>query len=165
MEQSSAPATAPLRDHAVIPTRKRILVKWSLIATLLVFGYFAWQCGSGMHAAAGLSDNAVRRFHSQLDAAGYEDIVRESDKAFQDADSHEELLKFLAGVHSKLGKSVNSARGAIFVNASTHGTFIRVNYNSEFQRGGAVETFTWRKADGGLRLVGYHIESKVFFNQ
>src|SRR5205085_2371836 len=75
MEQSSAPATAPLRDHAVIPTRKRILVKWSLIATLLVFGYFAWQCGSGMHAAAGLSDNAVRRFHSQLDAAGYEDIV------------------------------------------------------------------------------------------
>ena len=145
------------------PKRNRILLKWSLIVIALVLGYFTWQCGSGMNAAARLSDDAVRRFHSQLDTGAYESIVRDSDTAFQKADSPEELLKFLAGVHSKLGTSRSFIRGGIFVNASTNGTFIKVDYTTEFQKGSAVEVFTWRKATDGLKLVGYHIESKTFF--
>jgi hypothetical protein len=145
------------------PKRTWILLKWSLIVTAFVFGYFTWQCGSGMNAAARLSDDAVRRFHSQLDTAAYESIVRESDAAFQNADRPEELLKFLAGVHSKLGTSRSFVRRGIFVNANTNGTFIKVDYTSEFQQGSAIEVFTWRKASDGLKLVGYHIESKAFF--
>jgi len=141
---------------------KRTLVKSSLIAVALVFGYFAWQCGSGMSTGARLSDDAVRQFHSQLDSGAYDSIVGESDEAFQNSDSHEELLKFLAGVHSKLGASRGFTRTNILVDANNNGTFIRVSYTSTFGQGSAVEVFTWRKVGSGLKLVNYHVESKTF---
>ncbi len=45
------------------------------------------------------------------------------------------------------------------------GSFIMTRYKTAFEQGDAVESFTWRKAGGGLKLVGYHIESKAFFNR
>ena|SRR6266550_8003609 len=125
MEQD-ATTRVPLDNYPAEPKRKRILLKWSLLATALLFGYFMWQCGSAMSAGTRLSDDVVRRFHSQLDSGAYDDIVRGSDEAFQESGSREELLRFLAGVHSKLGASRGFTRANIFVNASTNGTFIKV---------------------------------------
>jgi hypothetical protein len=102
------------------------------------------------------------RFHSQLDSGAYDAIIGEADEAFRNADSQEELLKFLAGVHSKLGAVHDFTRTNIFVSANTNGTFVKVTYNSTFEQGSAVETFTWRKVSGGLKLMAYHIESKAF---
>jgi len=88
-----------------------------------------------MGAGARLSDEAVRHFHSQLDSEAYSDIVRESDEAFQNSDNRDELVKFLAGVHSKLGPSRDFTRTNILVNANTNGTFIKVTYQSTLIRG------------------------------
>jgi hypothetical protein len=115
-----------------------------------------------MNAGARLSDEAVRHFHSQLDAEAYSDIVGESDEAFQESGSRDEIMQFLAGVHTKLGSSRDFTRTNIFVNASTSGTRIRVTYNSTFEHGNAVEAFTWRKASGGLKLVRYDVNSNAF---
>src|ERR1700693_5898269 len=72
--------------------RKSTKLKWTLVALgLFLFGYFAWQCGSGMRAGARLSDEAVRHFHAQLDSEAYDDIVRESDVAFQNSEPRDEL--------------------------------------------------------------------------
>jgi hypothetical protein len=124
-----------------------------------------WQCGSGLHAGARLSDDAVRHFHSQLDSEAYGDILRESDEAFQNSGSGDETTKFLAGVHSKLGSSRGFTRAGINVNASTNGTFIRVSYQSTFDQGNAVETFVWRKAGDGLKLVRYEVNSNAFLTR
>ena len=164
---------APLRPPApLIPQSvpesakpKSTSLRWALVAIGLLLGYFAWQCGSGMKAGARLSDEAVRHFHSQLDSEAYDDIVRDSDEAFQNSESRDELVKFLAGVHSKLGASRDFTRTNIFVNASTNGTFIKVTYESTFDQGNAVEAFTWKKASGGLKLVRYDVNSKVFLTR
>jgi hypothetical protein len=144
------------------PKRKWISLKWSLIAVVLLFGYFMWQCGSGMKAGARLSDEAVRHFHSQLDSEAYDDIVRDSDEAFRNSENRDELVKFLAGVHSKLGPSRGFNRTNIFVNANTNGTFMKVTYQSTFDQGNAVEAFTWKKAGVGLQLVRYDVNSNAF---
>ena len=157
------PTRIPQDNYPVEPTRKRVLWKWSLLAAALLLGYLMWQCGSGLSAGARLSDAAVQHFHSQLDSGDYEAILQESDPAFQNADSHEELVKFLTGVHSKLGALRGAARTNLSVNADTRGTFINTTYKSTFEQGDAVETFTWRKAGSGLKLVTYRIESKAFF--
>lgn len=142
--------------------RKWISWKLSFLALVLLFGYFAWQCGSGMSAAATLSDDAVRHFHSQLDSQAYNDIVVGSDEAFQKSDSADEIIKFLAGVHTKLGASRGFTRANVFVNATTGGTFIKVAYNSTFEQGKAVEAFTWKKEGAGLKLVRYDVNSNIF---
>jgi len=149
-------------DNPAPPKRNRALLKWSLLAAALLVAYLMWQCGSGMSAGARLSDNAVRHFHSQLDSEAYRDIVSESDEAFQNSESRDDLVKFLAGVHSKLGSSRDFNRTNISVNASTSGTFISVTYQSTFEQGKAMEAFTWRKAGGGLRLVRYDVNSNAF---
>jgi len=118
-----------------------------------------------MSAGARLSDEGVRHFHSQLDSEAYGDILGESDEAFQDSGNRDEIIKFLTGVHSKLGLSHGFSRTNVFVNATTSGTFIRVTYQSTFDQGSAVETFTWRKAAGGLKLVRYDINSNTFITR
>src|SRR5690242_19637278 len=95
--RAPTPLIAPTVQAPTKP--QRILWKWSLVVTVLFFGYFMWQCGSGMRAGAGLSDDAVGHFHSQLDSEAYSDILRESDEAFQKSASSDEITKFLAGVH------------------------------------------------------------------
>jgi hypothetical protein len=155
----------PVDNYPAQPKHKRVLLKWSLLATVLVLGYFMWQCGSSMRAGARLSDDAVRHFHSQLDSEAYGDIVRESDEAFQNAGNRDETIKFLAGVHSKLGPSHGFTRTNILVNASTVGTFIKVSYQSTFDQGNAVEAFTWKKAGGGPKLVRYDVNSNAFLTR
>jgi hypothetical protein len=161
MEETAATGT-PLGNYSAQPKPKRVLLKWSLIATALVLGYFMWQCGSGMKAGARLSDDAVRHFHSQLDSAAYSDIVHDSDEAFQNSANRDEMVKFLTGVHSKLGLSRGFTRTNMFVNASTNGTFLKVTYQSTFDQGNAVEAFTWKKTGAALKLVRYDINSNVF---
>jgi hypothetical protein len=160
-------APAPLIAPSVQAPAKRkwISVKWTLLAIVLVFGYFAWQCGSGMSAGARLSDDAVRHFHSQLDSQKYAEILDESDAAFQSSGSRDDILKFLSGVHSKLGASRSFSRTNIVVNATTSGTFIRVSYKSAFDQGDAQETFTWRKKGEGLTLYNYQVNSNVFLTR
>ena len=161
MEQ---PAQAVISQYSgpVTPKPKQILWKWSLGLVLIFVGYFMWQCGSGMLAGARLSDEAVRHFHSQLDSEAYSDILRESDEAFQKSASSDEITKFLAGVHSKLGSSRGFSRLGINVNATSSGTFIRLSYQSRFEQGNAVETFVWKKAGNAIKLVRYDVNSNVF---
>lgn len=161
MEQSAATAAFPGNNQAS-PKQKWVSWKWTIAAILLLFGYFAWQCGSGMNAAASLSDDAVRHFHSQLDSESYADIVRGADEAFQDSASNDEITKFLTGVHSKLGMARGFTRTNVFVSATTSGTLIKVSYKSTFDQGTAAEAFTWRKTGNALRLVRYDVNSNVF---
>lgn len=163
--EETATARIPLDNYPAQTKPRRILLKWSLLATVLVLGYFMWQCGAGIRSGALLSDGAVRHFHSQLDSEGYDDIVRESDEAFQNSGTREELVKFLTGVHSKLGQSRGFSRTNIFVNATTNGTFIRVSYQSTFDHGNAMEAFMWKKAGGSLKLVRYDVNSNAFLTR
>jgi hypothetical protein len=158
--EEPAPTGIFLTSDPVQPKRQWISWKWSLVAVVLLFGlfgYLAWQMRSGMSAAARLSDDAVRHFHSQLDSEAYADIVRDSDEAFRNSANSDEIIKFLRSVHSKLGAARVVASTDVFVNASTSATIIRVTYKSTFDQGDAVETFTWKKAGGALRLVRYDI--------
>ncbi len=152
----------PLEGSPPPPKRSWISVKWTVVAILLVFGYFTWQCGSGMWAGANLSDAAVSHFHSELDSQAYDNIISEGSELFRTSDEHDELVKFLAGVHTRLGASHNIYRAGINVSATTNGTFIKVTYNSSFEEGSATEEFTWRKENGNLKLVHYGVTSKAF---
>jgi hypothetical protein len=145
------------------PKRKRMLLMLSVLATAVLLGYLIWQIGCRITPGATLSDDAVRRFHSQLDSGPYDEPLKGSDETFLNTGSFKEQLNFFAGVHSKLGPSFGSTRTDISVTVNTKGTFVKVAYQSTFQKGNTVETFTWRRAaDGRLILTAYNVESNVF---
>ena len=140
---------------------KRAWWKWSLGLTALFLIYLMWQCGSALRQGRVLAEPAVQTFHAEFNAGQYEEIYQEADAGFTGAGKHDELVKFLAAVHTKLGDAGVTNQVNILVNANTSGTFITTRYDTTFTRGTAVETFTWVKEGGTVKLYGYHIESNA----
>lgn len=104
---------------------------------------------------------AVQHFHEQLNAGRYEEICREADEGLTQGGKQQEVGKFLEGVHAKLGDVSGEHLLSITVNTTTGGTFTVGQYNTTFARGSAVETFTWVRAHGALKLYGYDIRSNA----
>ncbi len=67
------------------PGSKRILWKWSLVATGILAAFLMWQCLSGLVQAGRLSDPAVAEFHRRMNAGDFEAIYSHAGEAFQQA--------------------------------------------------------------------------------
>ena len=153
-------STAPSFDST--PARpKRAWWKWSIGVTALLLIYLTWQCGSALHQGKVLAEPAVQAFHAKLNAGPYEEIYQEADSGFTGEGKHDELVKFLTAVHTKLGDAGVTNQVNMLVNATMSGTFITARYDTTFGRGKAAETFTWIKKNGTLKLYGYHIEGNA----
>ncbi len=152
---SSAP-----NEPADTPRKKRSLLKVSLIATALLFGYALYQCGTGLYKTSRQGTAAVQDFHAMLNAEQYERIYDEASEEFQQSGQKEELTGFLKAVHEKLGDAGETHMRNINVTTDTSGTRATGTYETTFKSGAAVETFTWRISGGKLRLLGYNINSR-----
>lgn len=144
------------------PTRKRVLWKWSLAITAIVAVFLVWQCGNAVLQGRRLATPAVDRFHQQLNAGKFEEIYQEAAQGFREGGKHEDIVRFLNAVHAKLGNAGATSAGNINVNATPNGTFVTTEYNTKFEKGDALETFTWLKAGGALKLHAYNIQSNAF---
>jgi hypothetical protein len=141
--------------------RKRVLWRWSLAATAFVLIFFAWQCGSALRDKTS-ANISVRRFHEELNSGQYEEIYREADRGLAEQGKHDQLVKFLEAVHVKLGDADTESLLSITVNTTTSGgTFTVAQYETTFAQGAAVETFTWTRHRGTLKLYGYNIQSNA----
>jgi hypothetical protein len=160
---SEPQSPAPNVGHTANPP-KRILWKWSLAIAAIVLLFLMWQLGSALYSGPKLSDTAVQRFHDELNRGQYDEICREGDEGFHQGERHDDLLRFLQLVHTRLGNLEISKQVNLHVKAGTGGTFLTSQYSSHFTQGQAMETFTWRKQGGTLTLYGFSVQSKALLN-
>jgi hypothetical protein len=146
---------------ATTTSARRGLWKWSLAFTAVLLTFLLWQCGTALRQGRALADPAVQEFHEKLNAGQYDEIYRGADQGLAGEGRQDELVKFLEGVHTKLGDASVATQINIRVNATTFGSSIVAQYNTTFARGSAVETFTWVKRSGTLKLYGYDIRSNA----
>jgi hypothetical protein len=157
---TAAPFSAPNVKFAATP-RKRVLWKLSIAATVLVGTLYIWWGGSAVYEGRNLAIAAAREFHLKMNEGDLQELCREADPDFTGSGSQDEPLKVLEAVHTKLGNVGASYLENIRVNATTNGTFIVTQHKTTFDRGSAVETFTWKKSSGILKLYGYNIQSNA----
>jgi len=158
-----APTQLPTPDFGDTPKpQKRVLWKWSLAVAGVLLLWLFWQCGSGLYSGYKSGDDAVKRFHTQLNAAQYEQICSEADEAFAQSEKHDELIHFPDQVHKKLGVAGTAKQSRMNVNATTGGTFVTSQFTTQFVEGEADETFVWRKSGNNLRLYRYNVQSNAF---
>jgi hypothetical protein len=143
--------------HSSAPIR--ILWKWSLAIAGILLILLAWECGSALFSGASLADNAVQRFHGQLNGGKFEEISREADEGLSQGEKRDELFNFLEAVHRRLGDAETQKRINLRVNATTRGSFLISQYDTQFSQGQAIETFTWRKNGRALKLYEYNVQS------
>ena len=115
--------------------------------------------------ASQLSEPAVQQFHEELNAGQYDRICGQAAEGFCGKGADGETVRFLKGVHEKLGSAGAVQRGNITVNTNTSGTFVTIQYNTNFALGPAQETFTWVKNGNTLRLYRYSVQSNALFTK
>ena len=115
--------------------------------------------GCSMSEDAAVAEQAVPRFHEQLDAGRFDAIYDESADELKTATTQQEFVAFLEAVHRKLGNTKASDKTGWTVNYQTSGSFVTLGYKTTFDGGSAEEQFVFRLQEKAAVLVGYHINS------
>ena len=116
-------------------------------------------CGCSMSEDTAVAEQAVPKFHEQLDAGRFAAIYDDSADELKKATTQQDFVAFLDAVHRKLGNTKSSGKTGWNVNYQTSGRFVTLGYKTTFDGGSAQEQFVFRLQDKAAVLVGYHINS------
>ena len=114
-------------------------------------------CSGGEDVA--MAEQGVEGFHAQLNAERFEAIHDGAGAEWKSATTKPDAIKLFSAVRAKLGPFKSGKQDGWRVNYDSGGKTVVVQYKSEFQRGAAVETFTFKESGERLQLVGYNINS------
>jgi hypothetical protein len=114
-------------------------------------------CSSGENLAD--ADKAVARFHAELNSGAFDQAYAESDPAMKKVTSQADYRNLMAGLRRKLGPFRSTKRTAWTVNYNTGGTFTNIQYDSQFAKDKATETFVFSSSDGKVRMVSFNVNS------
>jgi hypothetical protein len=116
-------------------------------------------CGCSMSADTSLAEQAVPRFHEQLNAGRFEAIYAGCGEELKKMTTQQDFVALLEAVHRKLGNSRESDKTGWNVNYQTSGRFVTLGYKTSFDAGSAQEQFVFRVQGDAALLVGYNINS------
>jgi hypothetical protein len=140
-------------------------VVWLSLAMVVAL---AGGAGCAGFAAKGAAETGVANFHEMLDAERYSEIYDATDELFKNATAGPRFVELLQGVHRKLG-AVRSTTLKGYVSRDQTGTnagsYLSMNYETEFAEGPATEAFNWKVVNGKVYLAGYNIQSALFITR
>ena len=107
------------------------------------------------------ADKAAAEFHKLFDAEDFEQIFDAAHSDFQASQPKEDTINFLRSVREKLGSVKSTNRTGWQANSMNLKTNVVLTFETEFENGQGVETFTYRIADGDAILLGWHVNSNA----
>jgi len=114
----------------------------------------------GLLEGVGTAEKAVSTFHEQYNADNFDAIYDAGADDLRATDGRSEFIATLAALRAKLGQVRDSQRTAFNSRIDSNGTFVELEYETDFENGKGTEEFTWAISDGQARLLGYNVTSK-----
>lgn len=108
-----------------------------------------------------VAEKAAVEFHALFDAEDFEKIFDTAHADFQASQPKEDTMSFLRSVRDKLGSIKSTNRTGWQANSFNLKTNVVLTFDTEFENGKAIETFTYRIADGNATLVGWYVNSNA----
>jgi hypothetical protein len=105
------------------------------------------------------AEQAVAQFRKQMASAAFADIYAGAAPEWRSSISRTDADAFLGAVNKKLGGVKSSVQTGWRDNLTAGGHSMILQYHTEFEGGGADETFAIRLVGEGGQLAGYHINS------
>lgn len=105
------------------------------------------------------AEKAAVLFHTLYDDEDYDKIFDTAHADFKSAQPKVDTINFLKSVREQLGTIKTTNRTGWKANSFNLKTNVVLTYETEYQNGRGVETFTYRIANGGATLLGWHITS------
>ena len=101
-------------------------------------------------------EDAFEQFHSRYDSVQFEDIYRDCDPAFREANPEEHFVQIGKQLHDQFGNVQAVTRKWVWVVADPIPQGKAV-YNTTFEKGDATEMSTWIIYGGKAHLAYYQI--------
>ena len=114
---------------------------------------------ANMAADVAASGKAIDAFHADANAGKFDDIYYASGEEMQRSADVKDFEDFMGAVRRKLGKSGKTKQQGWQVNTTNGLTLTALNMETTYEKGRAVETFTFKSSPKGPILVGYNIQS------
>jgi hypothetical protein len=111
-------------------------------------------------AARPKAEAAVVVFHDQFNADDFDSIWNSAYYQLREANSQADFVKFLQGIHRKLGQVVNTTPDGWQVGFHNYKSTVMLRQKTVFEHGTGEEEFDFYVVGDGVKLVGYHVESK-----
>jgi len=106
------------------------------------------------------SEDAVDRFHTQLNAQQFVTIYAESATELRTVTREAEFIGYLTPMSARLGKSMDSVMKSWKIHRRVaSGTSVDMTYETTFEHGTAIEDFSFSMLGGKPLLAGYRIRS------
>lgn len=119
------------------------------------------SAGCGLLDGVDTAEKAVGTFHEQYNAGNFEAMYDKGADDLRSTEARDEFITTLASLRAKLGQVRGSERTGFNSRIDSDGTFVQLEYETDFENGAGTEEFTWAISDGQARLLGYNVTSKA----
>jgi hypothetical protein len=123
----------------------------------VLLSLLALLCACSSSADLKQAEQAIERFHQQLDAGQSADIYEAASDDLKKVALYDDFVTFLDAVHRRFGNTKSSSRKGWNVNDTSSGAFITLSYETTFAEGKASEQFVYRLSTTDALLAGYHV--------
>ena len=132
----------------------------SLFRTLLAIATVTILSACGHTKDKEVGTKAVDTFHQQFNDSKFTEIYSAATPAFKTSAKEPDFMKFIQAVRRKLGTYKSGTQSNWSVNTFNGTTSVVLSYNSDFEQGSGVETFTFILSGETATLQGYDINSQ-----
>ncbi|WP_299193067.1 hypothetical protein [uncultured Erythrobacter sp.] len=104
----------------------------------------------------------IERFHSTYNQGDARALYGQTGQEFRDVTAPEDMDALIEHVTEFMGKMESTSREGFNINTNNGMTTTVVTMKTVFEKGEAIETFTFRGQGEDLRLVGWNVDSPNF---
>lgn len=115
----------------------------------------------GLMEGVDTAERAVATFHERYNAGSFGEIYDASADDLRATDTRNEFLSTMTSLRTKLGSIRGTARIGFESRIDSHGTFVALEYETDFENGVGMEEFAWEISDGRATLLSYNVSSKA----
>jgi Protein of unknown function (DUF4019) len=133
----------------------------SLFRKVLAIATVTTLTACGFSKGKEVATKSVDTFHQQFDDSKFSEIYSAVTPAFKRSTKEADFMKFLQSVHRKLGTVKSATQNGSNVNMFNGVTSIVLTYKTDFEKGSAVETFTFITSGDSATLQGYNVNSSA----
>ena len=128
----------------------------SLIAAFLTISLASCAAlGEGTEKA----EKQVEVIHRLYNSKKFDRVYALTDQIYQEASTKEFNERFLKTIYKRLGKVEKKTRTGWQANTNMQGSFLVLVYDTKFEKGQGVETFTMKLEDDKVTMAAYNIDS------
>lgn len=117
--------------------------------------------GCGLLDGVAAAEEAVITFHERYNASSFDAMYDAGAQDLRATEARSEFITTLTSLRAKLGQVRESRRTAFNSRIDSDGTFIELEYETDFENGKGTEEFTWAISDGQATLLGYNVTSRA----